>query len=266
MQPAAVITGAASGIGRELARCAALDGAIVVLVDRVQDSLADTAAELGKTGAKTGAKPGTQVHIVLVDLLGKDAGQRLESALTERGLYCDVLVNCAGFGVFGAATTADRQLQLELIDVNVRALTETCLRFVPGMVARGRGGILNVGSITGYVPGPNMAAYHASKAYVRSFTAALGAELAGTGVHVTCLAPGIVVSPFFLRTGFNKTRLAALMPRSTAREVATAGWRALQSGKPMVMPGLWNRLIIAACGLAPHALLLRLIATLQRPN
>jgi hypothetical protein len=262
MQPAAVITGAASGIGRELARCAALEGIIVVLVDRSQDGLADTAAEL----AKTGAKPGAQVHTVLVDLLNKDVGHRLEASLAERGLYCDVLVNCAGFGVFGAATTAGRQLQLELIDVNVRALTETCLRFVPGMVERRRGRILNVGSITGYVPGPNMAAYHASKAYVRSFTAALGAELAGTGVLVTCLAPGIVVSPFFLRTGFNKTRLAALMPRSTAREVATAGWRALQSGKSAVMPGLWNRLIIAALRLVPHALLLRLIAALQRPN
>jgi uncharacterized protein len=258
MQPAAVITGAASGIGRELARCAALDGATVVLVDRSQEGLADLAAELGISG--------TQVHTLLVDLVSKDAGQWLENALAELGLYCDVLVNCAGFGVFGAATQADRQLQLELIDVNVRALTEACLRFVPGMIGRGRGRILNIGSITGYVPGPNMAAYHASKAYVRSFTAALRTELAGTGVSVTCLSPGIVVSPFFLRTGFNKTRLAGLMPRSTAREVATAGWRALQNGKPVVMPGLWNRTIIAACGLVPHALLLRLIAALQRSD
>jgi len=258
MQPAAVVTGAASGIGRELARCAALEGAAVVLVDCSQDGLADLAAELGKAGA--------QAHTVLVDLVNKDAGQRLENALTELGLYCDILVNCAGFGVFGEAMQADRQFQLELIDVNVRALTEMSLRFVPGMVERGRGRILNVGSITGYVPGPNMAAYHASKAYVRSFTAALGAELAGTGVSVTCLAPGIVVSPFFLHTGFNKTRLAKLMPRSTAREAATAGWRALQNGKSEVMPGPWNRLIIAACGLVPHALLLRLIATLQRPD
>jgi uncharacterized protein len=266
MQPAAVITGAASGIGRELARCAALEEAIVVLVDRSQDGLAETAAEIAKNGTKNGPKAGAHVHTLLLDLLDKDAGQRLETALTERGLYCDVLVNCAGFGVFGAATTADRQLQLELIDVNVRALTEATLRFVPGMVARGRGRILNVGSITGYVPGPNMAAYHASKAYVRSFTAAVGAELAGTGVRVTCLAPGIVVSPFFLRTGFNKTRLAALMPRSTARDVAMAGWRALQGGRSVVMPGLWNRLIIAALGLVPHALQLRLIAALQRPS
>lgn len=258
MNPATVVTGAASGIGRELARCAALEGAIVVLIDRSQEGLADVTAELGKTGA--------QSHAVLVDLVSQNAGQRLDSALTELGLYCDVLVNCAGFGVFGVAAQTDRQLQLELLDVNVRALTELTLRFVPGMIERSRGRILNVGSITGYVPGPNMAAYHASKAYVRSFTAALGAELAGTGVSVTCLAPGIVVSPFFLHTGFNKTRLAKLMPRSTAREVATAGWRALQNGKSEVMPGSWNRLIIAACGLVPHALLLRLIATLQRPD
>ena len=258
MNPAAVVTGAASGIGRELARCAALDGVIVVLVDRSQDGLANLAAELGKTGARA--------HGVIIDLAGEDSGQKLESALTDLNLYCDVLVNCAGFGVFGVAAETDRQLQLELLDVNVRALTELTLRFVPGMIARKHGGILNVSSITGYVPGPNMAAYHASKAYVRSFTAALDHELAGTGVSVTCLAPGIVVSPFFLHTGFNKTRLAKLMPRSTVREVAMAGWLALQSGKPVVMPGLWNRLIIAACRFVPHALLLRLIAALQRPN
>lgn len=258
MNPATVVTGAASGIGRELARCAALEGAIVVLVDRSQEGLADVTAELGKTRA--------QSHAVLVDLVSQNAGQRLDSTLTELGVYCDVLVNSAGFGVFGVAAQTDRQLQLELLDVNVRALTELTLRFVPGMIERSRGRILNVGSITGYLPGPNMAAYHASKAYVRSFTAALGAELAGTGVSATCLVPGIVVSPFFLHTGFNKTRLAKLMPRSTAREAATAGWRALQNGKSEVMPGPWNRLIIAACGLVPHALLLRLIATLQRPD
>lgn len=258
MKPAAVVTGAASGIGRELARCAARDGAIVVLVDRSLDNLTDIANQLGKAGAQT--------QTVLLDLAGEDAVARLEDALTERGLYCDVLVNCAGFGVFGASTQADRQAQLELIDVNVRALTETCLRFVPGMINRGRGRVLNVGSVTGYVPGPHMAAYHASKAYVRSFSAALAVELAGTGVSVTCLAPGIVISPFFLHSGFNKTRLARLMPRSTAREVAASGWRALQEGRAVVMPGPWNRLIIAACGLVPHALLLRLIAALQRPN
>lgn len=258
MKPAAVVTGAASGIGRELARCAARDGAIVVLVDRSQEGLADIASELSRAGA--------QVHTVLLDLVGENAVARLEDALTERGLYCDVLVNCAGFGVFGVSTQADRLVQLELIDVNVRALTETCLRFVPGMIERHRGRVLNVGSLTGYVPGPHMAAYHASKAYVRSFSAALAVELADMGVGVTCLAPGIVISPFFLHSGFNKTRLARLMPRSTAREVAASGWRALQDGKPVVLPGWWNRLIVAACGLIPHALLLRLIAALQRPN
>lgn len=259
MTPATVVTGAASGIGRELARCAALEGAVVVLVDRSREGLADLAVELGK-------KLSVQAHTLILDLVSNDAGRRLESALSELDLYCDVLVNCAGFGVFGAAAETDRQLQLELIDVNVRALTELTLRFAPGMITRKRGRILNVGSITGFVPGPNMAAYHASKAYVRSFTTALAQELAGTGVSATCLTPGIVVSPFFLNTGFNRTRLAKLMPRSTVREVAVAGWRALQSGKRTVMPGPWNRAIVAACGLVPHALLLRLIAALQRPS
>jgi uncharacterized protein len=132
------------------------------------------------------------------------------------------------------------------------------------MIARRRGGILNVGSIAGYVPGPNMAVYFASKAYVRSFTAALAAELAGTGVRVTCLSPGFVATAFFQRADFGRTRLAKLMPRSCAPEIAEAGWRGFRAGKRLVIPGLANRIVIAACALTPAALLVRWISALQR--
>jgi short-subunit dehydrogenase len=256
MKPAIVVTGAASGIGRELARVAAPEGLAMVLVDRSQAALDELVAELGRSGAQAGG--------LCIDLAERDAGRRLENALAERGLYCDVLVNSAGLGLFGPVAEADREEQLRLLDVNMRALTELTLRFIPAMVARRHGGVLNVGSISGYMPGPNVALYSASKAYVRSFTAALGAELAGSGVTVTCLAPGIVRTALFLRTPLSQTRLNKLLPRADAPKVAAAGWRAFRAGKPLVIPGLANRIIVRVSGLLPDAALLRLISFLLR--
>ena len=256
MKPAIVVTGAASGIGRELARVAAREGSVLVLLDQTQQALEDIVAELCRSGA--------QAHAFSFDLARRDAGQRIENALSELGIYCDVLVNSAGYGVFGPAAETDREEQLELLDVNARALTDLTLRFLPGMVARRRGGILNVGSITGYAPGPNMAVYSASKAYVRSFTAALGAELAGTGVTVTCLSPGVVRTAFFNRTTISQTRLFKLMPRSNAPETAEAGWRAFRAGKRLVIPRLVDRIIVSFRVFLPDAIVLRLISVLQR--
>jgi hypothetical protein len=255
MKPAIVVTGASSGIGRELARVAAREGAVMVILGR--QNLDDLMVELGRSGA--------QAYAFSFDLARRDAGQQLETALSELGVYCDVLVNSAGFGVFGPAAETDREQQLSLLDVNARALTELTLRFLPGMVARRRGGVLNVGSITGYAPGPNMAVYYASKAYVRSFTAALGVELAGTGVTVTCFSPGVVRTAFFERAAVGKSRLFKLMPRSNAPETAEVGWRAFRAGKRLVIPGLTNQIILSVCRLLPDAVVLRLISALQRP-
>jgi uncharacterized protein len=255
-KPAIVVTGASSGIGRELARVAAREGAVMVLVAHAPDALNEFAAELGRSGV--------QAHALSIDLADRDAGLRIENKLAAIGVYCDVLVNCAGFGVFGAAVATDRELQLRLIDVNVRALTELTLRFLPGMMARRRGGVLNAGSITGYAPGPNMSTYYASKAYVRSFTAALAAEAATTGVTVTCLAPGVVRTGFFERSGLGQTRLFKMAPRANAPETAEIGWRAFRAGKRLVIPRLVDRIIVAACILLPDALLLRIVSKFQR--
>jgi short-subunit dehydrogenase len=260
MKPAIVVTGAASGIGRELARVAAreplLEGSAMLLVDKSQQALEVIAAELGR--------PGAQSHGLCVDLTAPGAIQRVDDALSEHGLYCDVLVNCAGIMVYGLAAAIDRDQQLRLLDVNTRALTELTLRFVPAMVARRHGGVLNVGSITAYMPGPNVALYHASKAYVRSFTAALGAELAGTGVTVTCLNPGLVLTTLLKHSPVAQTYLYKLMPRADPAEVAAAGWQAFRAGKREVIPGLSNRIIVWAAGLLPEATLLRLITVLLR--
>lgn len=258
MKPAIVVTGAASGIGRELARVAAREGSVIVLVDQSQLALDDLAVELGNSG--------TPAHAISIDLACRDAGQRVQDRLSKLDVYCDVLVNSGGFALFGAATQLDREDQLSLLDVNARAMTDLTVRVLPGMIARRRGGVLNVGSITGYVPGPNMAVYYASKAYVQSFTAALAAETAGTGVTVTCLSPGVVRTALFNRATVDQTRLFKLMPRANALETAEAGWRAFRAGKRLVISGLTNRMILSVRLFLPKALVLRLISVLQRPR
>jgi short-subunit dehydrogenase len=255
MKPAIVVTGAASGIGRELARIAAREGSVMILVDQSQQLLEGLAVEF--------ASSGIPAHAICVDLACRDAGQRVENRLSELGVYCDVLVNSAGIALLGTAAQLDREEQL--LDINARALTDLTVRVLPGMVARRHGGILNVGSICGYAPGPNMAAYSASKAYVRSFTAAIAAEVAGTGVTVTCLSPGIVRTDLFKRGNVGQTRILKLMPRASAPATANAGWRAFRAGKTLVVPGLTNRMILALRFFLPEALTLRLLSTLQRP-
>jgi len=256
LKPAIVVSGASSGIGRELARLAAGEGAFVLLIGRSAAALSELAADLETAGAKTAA--------LSVDLRDRHAGDEIESALSARGLYCDVLVNSAGYGLFGRAAEIGRAEQLDLLDVNARALTELTLRFLPGMVARRRGGILNVGSITGYVPGPNMAIYYAAKSYTRLFTLALAAETAGTGVTVSCLCPGQVRTAFFERCSVGRTRLSKLMPRSNAAATAAAGWRGFKAGRRLVIPRPMDRFISATAVLLPETLMLRVVAALQR--
>jgi short-subunit dehydrogenase len=186
--------------------------------------------------------------------------------LTERGLYCDVLINSAGFGLFGRAIELDRDDQLHLLDVNARILTDLCLRFLPAMITRGRGGILNVGSLTGYSPGPYMAVYYASKAYVRSFSTALANEVTNTGVTVTCLCPGPVRTAFFDRCDAGQTRLAKIMPRANAPETAEAGWRGFKAGKSLVIPRRINRIIAGLLLVLPPRVLARIVGRLQHPR
>lgn len=248
-QPAIVVTGASSGIGRELARVAARDGSVFLLVARSDKSLGSLAEELAQTGAIA--------HVLPLDLADRNAAEMIERALSERGLYGDVLVNSAGLGLFGAAAEISRAKQMQLLDVNVRALTELTLRLLPSMVRRGRGGVFNVGSIASYMPGPYMAMYHASKAYVRSLSAALAAELTGTGVTVTNLSPGIVRTPFFDRIPIRHTRLFKLLPRSNVTATAEAGWHGFRAGKRLVIPRVADRVITICCTLLPSRLMPR---------
>ncbi len=214
--PAVVITGASSGIGREIARVAINDGHPLVLLGRSESALAELVQELAEI------RPDIPVHPLRAELQSKLAVAQLEALLATNNLICEVLVNSAGLGSFGPVAESDNDILAELIDVNIKAVVELTLRFLPGMIARGRGGIINLGSITGYAPGPDMATYCASKAFVRSFYAALSAEVAGTGVTVTCVTPGVLRTRFFDREPMKQSRLMKILPRGNTAGAARA--------------------------------------------
>ncbi|KQW50871.1 MULTISPECIES: SDR family NAD(P)-dependent oxidoreductase [unclassified Ensifer] len=256
LRPAVVVIGASRGIGRAIAKVAAREKAPVVLVARSHDDLVAVASEIGEAGG--------EAFVLDLDLFSADAAARLGDFLTANNLCCDVLVNSAGYGLRGAATTLPVQDQLGIIDLNIRALTDLSLHFLPGMVARGRGGVLNLGSIAGFMPGPNMALYYASKSYVRSFSEALHQELRRTGVTVTCVAPGPVSTEFLQRSGADRVPLFKVLPKLDADYVAERAWRGFKSGRRLVVPGISAKLAAFAAAWLPSAVMLPLIGRLQR--
>jgi short-subunit dehydrogenase len=256
--PAIVITGASSAIGREIARCAIDDGHPLVLLGRSESALAELVKELAAI------RPDIPVHTLRVELQSDRAIAQLEALLATHNLICEVLVNSAGLGCFGPVAESNKDIQAELIDVNIKAVVALTLRFLPGMIARGRGGIINLGSITAYAPGPDMATYCASKAFVRSFTAALSAEVAGTGVTVTCFTPGVLRTPFFDREPMKQSRLMKILPRGNAAAAARVAWKGFKHGRSKVVPRHMDRFIINLCWMTPDWLLARLVLALQR--
>ncbi len=247
MKPVTLITGASAGIGAELARVFAAHGHALVLVARRQDRLEALAEEIAAAGQP-------RPVVLAADLEQRDAVARIREQLTAGGLEPDIVVNNAGFGLSGAAAELSRDEQLAMIDLNVRALTDFSLAFIDS-VARHRGGILNVASIAGFLPGPGMAVYYATKAYVLSFSEALHRELAGRGVRVTALCPGPVVTEFQTRSGMRIEGIPGfiLLP---ARRVAWIGYRGLMRGKRVVVAGIGNKVIVWLFRLLPNALLM----------
>ena len=256
VRSAVVVIGASGGIGRAIAKVVARERGAVVLVARSPEGLGAAAAEVREAGG--------EAFTLELDLLAGDASTRLEDFLSTHGLVCDVLVNSAGFGLRGAATALPVDDQLGIIDLNIRALSELTLRFLPGMVARGRGGVLNLSSVAGFVPGPYMALYYASKGFVRSFSEALHQELRRTGVTVTCVAPGPVSTEFFERSGAYQTPLFSILPKLDPEDLAERAWRGFKSGRRLVVPGISAKLVALAVTLLPSAAMLPLIGRLQR--
>ena len=250
-----LITGASAGIGAELARVFAANGHRLALTARRADRLEALANEIA---AKGGKKP----IVIACDLEQADAGDEIAAALTAADVELDHLVNNAGFGVFGDATKRDRGEQLGIIDVNIRALTDLSLRFADQLVEN-KGGILNVGSVAGFLPGPGMAVYYASKAYVISFTEALRGELGHRGVRVTVLCPGPVPSEFQARAGFAPGFDSAVLNVSAA-DVALAAYRGLMADKRAVLPGLGIKIVPFLLRFFPRGFILAAVGRFQR--
>ena len=249
-----LITGASAGIGAELARVFASNGHRLALVARRTDRLTVLSSELA---AANGRPP----IVISCDLEQADAGDKIAAALVAAGVEVEYVVNNAGFGLFGNAVNLDRAEQLGMIAVNIRALTDLSLRFSDSLI-RNRGGILNVGSVAGFLPGPGMAIYYASKAYVVSFSEALRAELGPRGVRVTVLCPGPVPSEFQLRAGFEPGFDSAILNVSAA-DVAKAAYRGLMADKRMVLPGFGIKIVPPMLRLFPRGFILWAVARFQ---
>jgi uncharacterized protein len=236
MKETVLITGASSGIGLELARCFATDGCRLILLARNREALEKLAEELRRENK-------IEAIVLPADLALPETPKRIFEKLSAQKISVDVLVNNAGFGTHGAFLEMSLPRQLEILQVNIAALTELTGLFLPGMIHRKRGGILNVGSVAGFVPGPGMTVYYATKAFVLSFTEALSEELLGTGLSISVLCPGPTESNFGNVARGQKVRQIKTSKMS-AETVAIYGHRAFRNGKITAVPGLQNKLFV----------------------
>ncbi len=251
----ALVTGASSGIGRELAKLLAEEGHDVVLVARRRDRLEELAREL-----KSRVSP----RVIAKDLEDPASPAEIFKELETEGIRVDILVNDAGLGIYGRFWETDLARQLAVIQVNLVALTNLTGRFLPGMVSRRKGKIVNVSSTAAFQPGPYMAVYYATKAYVLSFSEALAEELAGTGVSVTALCPGPTVTEFQEGAGIEETSLFRGPLVMNARSVARAGWAGARRGKRIVIPGLGNKLLKEIVRFSPRRLVTAVARRIQK--
>jgi short-subunit dehydrogenase len=257
-RPVALVTGASAGIGRELARILAREGHDLVLVARREPELTALATELKERYA-------ADSRVVTADLSKARAAETLVKELGPTA-QVDVLVNNAGFGGHGAFWERERDADLRQIAVNVTALTDLTRLLLPGMVERHRGRILNVASTAAFQPGPFMAVYYATKAYVLSFSQALAEELSGTGVTVTTLCPGVTDTEFQQVAGAEDLRLNTGPLSMSAASVAEAAYKGMTRGRLLVIPGAHNKLGAQATRLAPRRVILKMVRQLHRTH
>jgi uncharacterized protein len=254
----ALVTGASMGIGVDLAECFAADGYDVILTARSEAALQAVAARLP-------AKHGVKAIAIAGDLAVPGGGEKLAAEIAARGLGVDVVVNNAGYGIAGAFDGSERASQLGMIDLNDRALVELTHIYWPRMLANKRGGVLNVASTAAFQPGPLMAIYYASKAFVLSFSEALWKEAEGTGVRVSCLCPGPTTSNFRERAGTGKTRLARNGPPMESAVVAQMGYRAWKQNRRVMVTGTRNAVLARLVSFLPRRTLLGIVHNMQSP-
>lgn len=241
----AVVTGASSGIGRALAQCFARDRHPVALVARSQDKLHSLASELGAIGAP-------RTRVLVHDLTEREAPARVVRAMAD--VEIEALVNNAGFGSNGLFWELPLERELEMVDLNIRALVELSHRFLPRLRARGRGYILNIGSVAGFQAGPLMSTYYASKAFVQSFSEGLALELQGSSVSVTVHCPGATASDFAQTAGNDVSRLFESGRVASSEAVAADAYRAMRARKVSAIHGLTNRIMAWSGRLVPRTL------------
>jgi len=261
LAPAVAITGASKGIGLALARrIAAGGGDNVILIARGAAALEKAAAEIRAVAT------GVKVEALALDITQSSAPQQIDEFARGRGLYVDVLVNNAGVGIAGEFAECDPQTLQELIQLNMSALTRLTRHALPGMLARGRGGVLNISSLGGFAPGPYQAAYYASKAYVTSLTEALVFETAGRGVRIAVVTPGPVETRFHREMGAERAFYRWIVPSLNSDTVARIAWRGFRLGRSVIVPGIVNNLLALALWVLPNMIVVPIIAALLAPG
>jgi uncharacterized protein len=251
----ALITGASSGIGLDLARLMAPDFDLVIT--------ARHADQLDKFALELQAQHGNHVHAIAGDLSRPGVPQEILSEVERRGLAVDILINNAGFGASGAFADSNLQNELEMIELNIAALTALTKLVLPGMLKRRWGKIMNVASTAGFQAGPWMAVYYATKAYVILFSEAIANELKGSGVTVTCLCPGATATNFARRAEMEHSRLFRLGAMRSL-DVARAGYKGMMRGRTMVIPGWLNKALAMSVRLSPRKLVTAISGSLQQ--
>lgn len=254
------MTGATSGIGKAFAQLLASEGHNLVLVGRNVD-------ELNRITGVEKAKHPCEIISLSLDLTEKNAVDQLAAELRDRQIVPDYIINSAGAGLVGAVCELAAADQLALIDLNVRAMSAVVMAFLPQMVARGSGGILNISSTAAFLPGPYMSVYYATKAFVESFTSGLRDELKGSGVGVVSVCPGPVDTNFQERAGIDTKRLSyRMMQPLSANEVAQTAWIGLRAGNGRVVPGIINQITVYVAKILPAFAVLPFVRWFQKPN
>ncbi len=256
MSKTALITGASSGIGLELARIHASKGGNLVLVARTKKKLDEIKSELE-------SKNKVKVYTIGKDLSVADSALEVYNEIKEQNITVDYLINNAGYGDYGLFEETNWEKEARMIQLNITTLTQLTKLYLPEMISRGGGKIMNLGSTASFQPLPLMAVYAATKAYVLSFSEAINNELSDKGISVTALCPGLTESGFVDAAAMNHSKMANDKKLPTAREVALFGYEAMIHGKAFVVHGFKNRLLTILQGLVPRGLVVKMTRTLM---
>jgi uncharacterized protein len=259
MNETALITGASSGIGYELTKLLAGDRCNLVLVARSESKLQEIASELTE-------QFGISVKVIAKDLAVPTSPEEIWQELQKTGIAIDILVNNAGFATYGLFAETELQPELNMMQVNMVTLTHLTKLLLPGMLERKTGKILNIASTAAFQPGPLMAVYYATKAYVLSFSEALANELQGTGVTVTVLCPGPTASGFQARASMENSKLVKNKAIMDAQEVAAIGYRALNNNQTVIIPGWKNKFLALTVRFTPRNLITKIVRAMQESS